>query len=197
MFDVGGVLEVNPATGWQDRWAARLDLPSAEFARRLDPLWRGGDSGAVTLEEVEQRVAADLDLGERALAEFMDDVWDEYVGSPNRPLMEFVSGLRPRFRTGILSNSFVGAREREQAAYGFRETFDTIVYSHEVGHVKPEPEIYAIACERLGVAPPEALFVDDLQANVDGARAVGMEAIRFVNTAQALDDLTARLGLTA
>jgi putative hydrolase of the HAD superfamily len=197
VFDLGGVLECNPATGWEDRWAARLGLPSAEFARRLDPLWRGGDTGAVTLEEVERRVAADLELDERALAELMDDAWDEYVGSLNRPLMDFVRSLRPRYMTGILSNSFVGAREREQAAHGFREEFDTIVYSHEVRHVKPEPEIYAIACERLGVAPHEALFVDDVQANVDGARAVGMEAIRFVDTEQALGDLTARLGLTA
>ena len=197
MLDVGGVLEINPATGWEDRWAARLGLSSVEFAGRLEQFWRGGDTGAVTLGEIEQRVAGDLGLGERALAELMDDAWSEYVGSLNRPLMEFVQSLRPRFKTGILSNSFVGAREREQDAYGFREKFDTIVYSHEVGHVKPEPAIYAIACERLGVEPHEVLFVDDLQANVDGARAVGMDVIRFVDTKQVLCDLNVRLGLTA
>jgi putative hydrolase of the HAD superfamily len=71
--------------------------------------------------------------------------------------------------------------------------FDTIVYSHEVGHLKPEPAIYAVACERLGLEPDEVLFLDDLQVNVDGARAVGMNAITFVNTEQAISDLSARL----
>jgi epoxide hydrolase-like predicted phosphatase len=193
VFDVGGVLEVNPATGWVERWAARLELTTAELGQRLDQLWRGGDIGAVTLADIERRTAADLELSEEALAELMEDAWTEYLGSMNRPLMEFVGSLRPRFKTGILSNSFVGAREREQAAYGFRDMFDTIVYSHEVGYLKPEPTIYAIACERLGVEPAEVLFLDDLRANVDGARAVGMDAITFADTEQAIFDLRARL----
>jgi putative hydrolase of the HAD superfamily len=193
LFDVGGVLEINPATGWLDRWAARLQLATAELGQRLDRLWRGGDIGAVTLGDIERRTAADLELSERALVELMDDVWTEYLGSLNHPLMEFVQSLRPRFKTGILSNSFVGARQREHDAYGFPDMFDTIVYSHEVGHLKPEPAIYAVACERLGLEPDEVLFLDDLQVNVDGARAVGMNAITFVNTEQAISDLSARL----
>lgn len=193
MFDVGGVLEVNPATGWLERWAARLGLAGAELGERLDRLWDGGDIGVVTLADVERETAAELKLSERALAELLDDVWTEYVGSLNRPLTEFARSLRPRFRTGILSNSFVGAREREQDAYDFGDMFDAIVYSHEVGHRKPEPAIYAIACERLAVEPAEVLFVDDLQVNVDGARAAGMDAIKFVDTEQAISELDARL----
>jgi epoxide hydrolase-like predicted phosphatase len=193
VFDIGGVLEVNPATGWLERWAARLDLTPTDLGERLDRLWRGGDVGAVTLAEIERATAADLDLSESALADLMNDVWTDYVGSLNRPLTEFARSLRPRFKTGILSNSFVGAREREQDAYGFEDMFDTIVYSHEVGHRKPDPAIYAIACERLAVEPDEVLFVDDVQANVDGARAVGMDAITFVDTEQAIAALRARL----
>jgi epoxide hydrolase-like predicted phosphatase len=194
LFDVGGVLEANPPTGWLDRWAARLHVSPAELGRRLDALWRGGDIGAVTLAESERRTATELALSEHALAELFDDVWTEYLGSLNRPLTDLVQRLRPRYKTGILSNSFVGARKREQAAYGFQEMFDTVVYSHEVGYRKPEPAIYVIACEHLGVQPAEVLFLDDLQANVDGAHAVGMEAIRFVDTDQAISDLGARLG---
>ena len=54
---------------------------------------------------------------------------------------------------------------------------DALVYSHEVGCMKPDPAIYHIVCERLGVAPRDALLLDDVQANVDGARAAGMQAI--------------------
>jgi putative hydrolase of the HAD superfamily len=95
--------------------------------------------------------------------------------------------------TGILSNSFVGAREREQDAFGFEELVDVIVYSHEVGRRKPDPEIYAITCSRLGVEPHEVLFVDDVQENVDGAIAAGMDAIRFVDAEQAIAEIEARL----
>ena len=193
VFDVGGVLEVNPATGWPERWATRLGLTADELAERIDRLWSGGDIGAVTLAEIERRTADALDLDDAALLELMDDAWAEYLGSLNRPLADYFRSLRPRFSTGILSNSFVGAREREQDAYGFEDMCDTIVYSHEVGHLKPEPAAYGIVCERLGVAPGEVLFLDDVQVNVDGARAVGMRAITFMNTRQAISGLEAQL----
>jgi epoxide hydrolase-like predicted phosphatase len=193
VFDVGGVLEVNPATGWPERWAVRLGLSADEFAQRIDRLWSGGDLGSVTLAEIERRTADGLDLDDGALLELMNDAWAEYLGSLNRPLAEYFRSLRPSFRTGILSNSFVGAREREQDAYGFEDMCDAIVYSHEVGHLKPEPAAYRVVSERLGVAPADVLFLDDVQANVDGARAVGMRAITFLDTRQAISDIEAQL----
>jgi epoxide hydrolase-like predicted phosphatase len=147
----------------------------------------------VTLAEIERRTADALDLDDGALLELMNDAWAEYLGSLNRPLADYFRSLHASFRTGILSNSFVGAREREQDAYGFQDMCDTIVYSHEVGHLKPEPAAYRIVCERLGVAPGEALFLDDVQANVDGAHAVGMRAITFFDTRQAISDVEAQL----
>jgi epoxide hydrolase-like predicted phosphatase len=193
VFDVGGVLEVNPATGWPERWAVRLGLSADELAERMDRLWSGGDIGSVTLAEIERRTADGLDLDDGALLELMNDAWAEYLGSLNRPLAEYFRSLRPSFRTGILSNSFVGAREREQDAYGFEDMCDAIVYSHEVGHLKPEPAAYRVVSERLGVAPADVLFLDDVQANVDGARAVGMRAITFLDTRQAISEIEAQL----
>jgi hypothetical protein len=69
VFDVGGVLEVNPPTGWLDRWAVRLGLAREELGQRIDRLWRGGDIGAVTLTEIERRTADALDLDDVALLE--------------------------------------------------------------------------------------------------------------------------------
>jgi epoxide hydrolase-like predicted phosphatase len=189
VFDLGGVLEVNPRTGWQDRHAARLGLTRSEFERRLDPIWSPGSTGDTTLEDVERQTAEVLGLDDDSLAALMADAWAEYVGTLNADLAAFFKRLRPRYRTGILSNSFVGAREREQAAYGFEDMCDALVYSHEVGCMKPDPAIYRIACDRLGVAPEEALLLDDLQANVEGARAAGMQAITFVDNRQAIADL--------
>jgi putative hydrolase of the HAD superfamily len=189
VFDIGGVLEVNPRTRWQHKWSTRLRLPPREFEERLDPIWSAGAIGSSSLEEVESQTAEALGLDEACIRELMSDAWAEYLGSLNHELADYFASLRPRFRTGILSNSFVGAREREQAAYGFEDMCDVLVYSHEVGCLKPNPRIYRVACERLGVDPEEAVLLDDLQVHVDGARAVGMRAVLFANTSQAIADL--------
>ena len=56
---------------------------------------------------------------------------------------------------------------------------DAVVVSSAVGVIKPDPKIYAIMCERIGLAPSELLFTDDLEGNCDGARACGWNAVRF------------------
>jgi putative hydrolase of the HAD superfamily len=119
----------------------------------------------------------------------MADVWREYLGTANAELIDYARRLRPRWRTGIVSNSFVGAREREQAAYGFEDLVEEIVYSHEVGFSKPDPRIYALACTRLDVAPEETVFLDDSDVCVTGARDVGIHAVRFHDNAQAIAEI--------
>lgn len=193
LFDIGGVLEATPATGWQDRWAARLQCDRASFERCLGRIWGPGSTGGATLEQIERQTANALSLDELTLAQLMDDAWTEYVGNLNSELAEFFGSLRPRYRTGIISNSFVGARERERAAYGFEEMCDVVVYSHEEGCMKPDARIYQRACERLHVLSEEAVFLDDVSANVEGAEKIGMRAVRFLDTKQAIEDVTRHL----
>lgn len=89
----------------------------------------------------------------------------------------------------MLSNSFVGAREREEEAYDFSEICEFTMYAHEEGLLKPDPAFYLLACERLDVAPHEVVFVDDKQVCVDAARELGMQAVRFTDTAQTIADI--------
>ena len=67
--------------------------------------------------------------------------------------------------------------------------FDLIVDSSHEGMRKPEPEIYLLTCERLGVSPDRAAFVDDIPMNVEGAEAVGLHAIRFTTTEEVIEQL--------
>ena len=193
VFDIGGVLEITPRTGWDARWEARLGLPAGELNTRLRDVWRAGSIGTITEAEVEARVAATLGLDVAQVAAFMGDLWDEYCGTLNAELAAYFAGLRPRYRTAILSNSFVGAREHEHARYGFGDLCDLIIYSHEVGLQKPAPRIYALTAARLGPAPAEIVFLDDAQAAVAAARACGWHAVHFRDTAQAIAKITACL----
>lgn len=91
--------------------------------------------------------------------------------------------MRPRVRTALLSNSADGARREEQARYGLPDLVDVTVYSHEVGLAKPDPAVFLLTCARLGVAPAEAVLVDDQPANVAAAQEVGMAVVLHRSTA--------------
>jgi putative hydrolase of the HAD superfamily len=194
VFDIGSVLEITPDLGVTRQWETRLGLPAGTVDERMHEAWVGGSIGTITLDDVHQALRDRLGLDERQLAAFMADLWREYLGTPNTELIEYLRRLRPRYRTGILSNSFVGAREREQQAYGFEDLVDEIVYSHESKMGKPDPRIYHLACARLGVCPEEAVFLDDHDPFVTAAREVGLHAVRYQDNAQAIADIEELLG---
>lgn len=189
VFDIGGILEITPPTGWVQRWETRLGLALGGLEDRLGEVWRAGSLGAISEAEVEQRTAAILGLDQAQLVAFMADLWDEYLGEPNVELTAYFASLRPGYQTALLSNSFVGARHKEQQRYRFGDLCDLIVYSHEEGIEKPDRRIYELTCARLGLRLDELLFLDDYEPNVVAARALGMRAILFQNTAQAIADI--------
>ena len=194
VFDIGGVLEITPDLGWAPAWESKLGLAPGEIGRRMGDAWRDGGIGAISEAEVRQAARERLVLDEGQLAEFMADLWRDYLGTANTELIEYTSRLRPRYRTGILSNSFVGAREREQAAYGFEDLVDEIVYSHECGLSKPDPQAYALVCARLRVEPAQTVFVDDTEVCVEGARQAGLHAVLYRDNAQAIGEIEGLLG---
>src|SRR5689334_9281952 len=114
VLDIGGVLEITPKTGWVEKWEARLHLQPGELDARLRDVWRAGSAGTISEAEVEQRVGAILGLNQTDLGAFMADLWDEYLGELNVELAAYFASLRPRYQTAILSNSFAGARGKEQ-----------------------------------------------------------------------------------
>jgi putative hydrolase of the HAD superfamily len=97
------------------------------------------------------------------------------------------------YRTALLTNN---AREWEpmwRTHIPVDELFDVVVDSSAVGLRKPDPEIYRLTCERLGVPPDECIFVDDLQCNVDAAAALGMETVHCMNPTDAAEVVAMRL----
>ena len=189
VFDIGGVLEIDPDLGIIPMWESRLGLRAGELSERMRVAFAAGNIGTITEDDVHQALKDRLGLDEQQAAAFMADIWRQYLGTPNTQLIEYARLLRPRYRTGILSNSFVGAREKEQAAYGFEDLVDDIVYSHEAGMNKPDARIYALTCTRLDVRPDETVFVDNTVYCVAGAREAGMHAVHFQHNAQVIEDI--------
>jgi epoxide hydrolase-like predicted phosphatase len=186
VFDIGGVLEITPDLGVTQLWEARLGLPAGQLDARMSDVWAAGSIGTITENEVHRELTGRLGLAGEQLSAFLADLWRQYLGSANTELIGYARQLRPRYRTGIVSNSFVGAREHEQAAYGFGELVDEVVYSHEAGMAKPDPRIYALVCARLDVQPGETVFLDDVEWCVAGARDAGLHAILYQDNGQAI-----------
>jgi epoxide hydrolase-like predicted phosphatase len=193
LFDIGGVLELTPPTGWFQRWADELGLHAGDLWLLIEDVSHAGTIGTIAEEDYVRAVETRLGLSPADRDRFLADLWEEYLGTPNTELIDWFAAQRPRYRTGIVSNSFVGARERERERYGFEDLCDTIVYSHEAGVAKPDPAIYLEACRRLDVAPGDAVFVDDVEEAVDGARAVGMTGVLHRDNASTITQLEALL----
>jgi epoxide hydrolase-like predicted phosphatase len=118
--------------------------------------------------------------------------WEEFQAERRKSqtwdteLLAFIRNLRPRYKTGVISNGSPGTREWA-AEYVNGDTFDAIVFSDEEGVAKPDPEIYRQALSRLGVAAEETIYVDDLLPNVKAARSLGIHAIYHTGSTKVQD----------
>lgn len=186
IFDFGGVLVRTEVQSGRQKWEARLGLPEGRLAQTI--YWSEASYraclGQVPEESVWQHVAATFGLDAEQLGELKRDFWaDERL---DVELVEFLCQLRPRYKTAILSNAWSGARAAFIQVFGLDRVVDEMIISAEEGVGKPDPRIYHLAAEQLGVQPEEAVFVDDLAENVEGARAVGMKGVQFKSTTQVI-----------
>lgn len=154
---------------WAERLAYDNGQPAADY-------WRGVMPGAT-----DDAVAALIEGDYRSWTDYRDDMWT------------ITASFKARGgRTAILSNGVpeIMGRvrdERQLAAY-----FDVIVVSYELGMSKPEPAIYNVCLERLGVPASDSLFVDDRRVNIDAAARLGLQTLHFTGDAS-VDELRARL----
>jgi putative hydrolase of the HAD superfamily len=176
LLDFGGVLTTNI---WEsfDAFCRHEGLPEGAVRRafRDDPEaladLRLLETGEITDAEFAAR------FGPRLGVEETDGLIERMFGAlgPEHEVIDAVRRLRGAgVRTGLISNSWgTGIYEPRL----LDELFDAVVISGEVGLHKPQPEIFRLGAERLGIEPEGCVFVDDLRENVAGAEAVGMTAI--------------------
>jgi len=179
LFDFGGVLVRTESQASRRQWEARLGLaPGALSGVVFDSeTARRATLGELPVEAVWAAVAERFGLDAEATAALRQDF---FAGDRlDETLVALVKSLRPHYRTAILSNAWGGARQAFSDIYGLHNAVDDMIISAEVGLAKPDARIYHLAARRLGVPPEAAVLVDDFVENVEGARAAGLQAIRF------------------
>ncbi len=200
LFDFGGVILSSPFEAFA-RYEAERGLPDG-FLRQLNT--RNPDANAwARLERGEVDVAGFAELFESealAAGHPVDgaEVLALLSGDLRPEMVEAVRRCGQRLKTGLLTNNFVGFTDGS-AGTGHPHAdvlalFDVIVESSQVGVRKPDPRFYELACERVGVAPAEAVFLDDLGINLKPARAMGMTTIKVTDVDVALAELEAVVG---
>jgi putative hydrolase of the HAD superfamily len=134
---------------------------------------------------------ANLDLGPGAVEELYR--WDAIHWTSQNPVMlAWQMQLKERgLLTAILSNMGDSVLDNMKREFDWLDRFDVLVWSYQLGMVKPDPAIYLHLLSELGTRPEETLFLDDKLANVEAARALGMQSLVFSTVERLRQDLIA------
>lgn len=195
VFDLGGVV-----FRWQpDEFLTRLlpsRAPDLAAGRRLSAAffegfggdWAEFDRGRIEPDALAVRIATRTGLTPAEALSVIDAVPDELQ------TIEATAALLRRAKAGgqrlfFLSNMPAPYARRLVAQREVMALFECGVFSHETGRIKPEPWLFAHAQETFGVAGADLVFIDDLQANVEAARAAGWRALRFDSAGQCAAEL--------
>ncbi len=195
VLDIGNVLA---RFRWEDYL---IDCGYEEEIKRrignatvLSRRWKEWDRGAVDEQElIDACIAEEPELRQEILKLFFDDY--EQLVVEYEYSADFVRRLKEKgYRVYLLSNYSRMHFHRENNPFRFVDFVDGGVISYEVKHIKPEPEIYRILLEKYDIQPENAVFLDDLEENLETAKAFGLHTIQVKNHQQALKDLR-KLGI--
>lgn len=198
IFDFGGVVLTSPFEAF-GRYEDANGLPPG-FIRQLnatnpdDNAWAKLERGEVDIDgfarlfEAEARVAGYTVDGRAVLGLLAGELRPQMVNALRR--------CSERLATAMLTNNFVADTHDGGSMAEVLDLFDVIVESSQSGLRKPDPAIYELVCQRLAVAPSQAVFLDDLGINLKPARAMGMTTIKVVDPDEALDQLEEVVGFS-
>jgi putative hydrolase of the HAD superfamily len=201
--DFGGVLTsplLDPFTAFQDASGISLEqlgsamaaLAARSGANPLFELETGRMSETSFLRSLEAELTTQL--GREVQLHGFGELYFEHL-HPNERVIEYMRELRGRgYKLAICTNNVREWEERWRAKLPVDEIFDVVVDSAFVGSRKPEPRIYELTLERLDVSASAALLVDDIELNCEAARQLGIRAVWFRSTEQAIAEIEGALG---
>jgi epoxide hydrolase-like predicted phosphatase len=114
----------------------------------------------------------------------------DHESEKNKPLLTYIEFLGQTYKIGLLSNvasNWISDHFLTPDEQGY---FDAMVLSFKIGLTKPDPRVYEVTCERLGVSPNETVMIDDIDRYVEAAKNIGMQGIVYRNLNQLKRDLT-------
>jgi putative hydrolase of the HAD superfamily len=183
IFDYGMVLTGQPSAEAHDAMLRITGLPHDQFETIYWADRHAYDEGKLTGLQFWKNLVRDanLNLDDEAIDAL--NLWDARMWTTQNPAMlAWQRALKQHgIRTAILSNMGDTVLANMEREFDWLPRFDVLVWSFQHKMAKPDPAIYRLTLERLGTRPEETLFIDDRQANIDAARALGLIGIQFTN----------------
>jgi epoxide hydrolase-like predicted phosphatase len=170
---------------------ALADVASTDGRHPLHELETGRMTEPAFMARIEQALAKEL--GHEVHMVDFSEMYFSHL-RPNRELIDYMLACRREgYRMALCTNNVREWEARWRRMMPVDEIFEVVVDSAFVGVRKPDPEIYALTVQRLGVTAAQCLFLDDFEVNCAAAREAGMTAVRFSSTEQALGEMAALL----
>jgi len=120
-------------------------------------------------------------------------------GDIRKPMVDFLLSLKENYKLGCITNNIQNSKDDKvnhlNQASQVMKIFDHIIESSKVGLRKPDPKIYYMSCDALGVRPEECIYLDDLGINLKPARKIGMTTIKVIDPNDAIDEVKKYLQL--
>ncbi len=199
IWDFGGVISTSPFdafTAYERQHGLPVDfLRSINARNHLDNAWARFERSEINLDSFDAAFAAEsAALGHAVPGR---DVIALLRGTVRPQMVEALRRLRPRLKIGLITNN-VASPGTEHVEPTGRDAilglFHHVIESAKLGLRKPDPRIYALMSDALGVAPVHTVFLDDLGVNLKPARALGMHTIKVGDPDVALQQLQALVG---
>ena len=193
VFDFGMVLSGQPNMDAHATMVRITGLPVERFETFYWADRLAYDQGTLSGLNFWQNFVRDagLDQGE-AIVEELHRLDALYWTTQNPDMLAWQQQLKKRgLLTGILSNMGDSVLASLEEHFDWMPRFDVLVWSYQLGMIKPDPAIYHYLLGKLGTRPEETLFIDDRRANVEAAQALGIRAIEFTTVEKLRDDLIA------
>lgn len=209
LWDFGGVFTTSPFEAF-NRFEAAHGLPE-NFIRTVnstnleDNAWAKFESSEIDVDEFDEAFRREAEiLGHSVRGK---DVLTLLAGEFRPRMARVLAECKRHYKVGCITNNMKNTPTRSAPATpapnpdraaqstAILDQFDVVVESSVEGMRKPDPRIYRLACDRLGVAPGNAIFLDDLGINLKPARAMGMITIKVVTEDQAITELERATGL--
>ena len=181
IFDYGMVLTGQPNADAHDAMLRITGLPQDQFEAIYWADRHAYDEGKLSGLQFWQNIVRDARLNLDATTIDELNQWDARMWTTQNPAMlAWQQQLSQHgIRTAILSNMGDTVLANIEREFDWLPRFDVLVWSFQHKMAKPDPAIYRLALDRLGTRSEETLFIDDKQANIDAARALGLVAIQF------------------
>ena len=195
IWDFGGVITSSPFEAF-NKFELDNNLPK-DIIRKInsenpdDNAWAKFERNDIDINEFDTLFSKEAD--KKGFQISGKQVVKLLSGDIRKPMVDFLLSLKENYKLGCITNNIQNSKDDKvnhlNQASQVMKIFDHIIESSKVGLRKPDPKIYYMSCDALGVRPEECIYLDDLGINLKPARKIGMTTIKVIDPNEAINEV--------